>query len=179
MNIVQTHLIPTSRKFAQVISLIVIQKHSRITTFWSLWDSVILYYQVTFALNVHVAGIIFWEILFQALEVLLKLLDWNILLAIVNYLQHIILRDVFSHVLQHHTCIWQILLIVIENLLHIHYWDILAIFLNQCQYFINRSIFFLQLKLLFQLVIRNIFLIIIDEFLNTSKGKVCSIAIKQ
>ena len=148
---------------------------------WRLWI-IWLDNQLASGLDIYVARVILWQILFQAINEHLHLFDWEILFATINHFLQILMCDIFLTFLQyrsHTTCSWEILLIVIENLLCIYVWDVVTIFLNQGDCILERNIFFLSLENFFQLCYREVFLVVIHNILDTCDSEVIAICLKQ
>ena len=119
--------------------------------FWFFWFN----NQLTCSLDIYIASIVLWHVLFKALDELLHLFNWEIFLATIIQLLHILIGDILFALLQqcyYTTSVWQIFLIFLKNLLCIYVWNIIAIFLNQYYYIIIRDILLLGLENLFQIL---------------------------
>ena len=120
MNTSQTYFVPASWQLAEIIGLVVIQFYCSIATFWSynwwLW----IYYQITLALHIYVASVIFWQVFLIAFKQLFQLVDWQVLFQFINHFLQIICSKVFLALVEQHHCaaaqIRDILTILIQQL---------------------------------------------------------------
>ena len=155
-------LIKLVQLYLRQIHLIPIQYRNILALFWAAWLVwswrfwfFWFYNQLTCSLDIYIASIVLWHVLFKALDELLHLFNWEIFLATIIQLLHILIGDILFALLQqcyYTTSVWQIFLIFLKNLLCIYVWNIIAIFLNQYYYIIIRDILLLGLENLFQIL---------------------------
>ena len=120
MNTIQTYFVPASWQLAEIIGLVVIQFYCSIATFWSYNWWFWIYYQITLALHIYVASVIFWQVFLIAFKQLFQLVDWQVLFQFINHFLQIICSKVFLALVEQHHCaaaqIRDILTILIQQL---------------------------------------------------------------